>query len=239
MSQQNRHLRKLVYSLLIIHSLIQACLTASFSSKNLKIFCFGDSLTSGSSPPLLESFPYAPHLQNELRKQTDNDDLLVRWKGFPGWTSSDLLLGGGLSMTLDQIQLKTGSHVDLVIIIAGTNDLAYEKDADVIFNNIKKIHQIAHEKSIPTLSFGIPDSSWQQQSVETALLRKDVNHKLYQWSKNNENDSLVHYKPFPIEQFDRSSGFWAPDGLHFSPLGYEHLGTSMAPAVISLLSRLN
>lgn len=201
-----------------------------------KVFCFGDSLTSGSSPPLVESFPYGPHLEKTLRTENGKEDLMVRWKGYPGWTASNLSQEGNLGALLDDIQFKTGTHVDLVIILAGTNDLAYETNPDTIFRDIKAIHEIAHDRSIHTLAIGVPDSAWQRQSVETANVAKEVNAKLQEWSI--VNTVPVDFEPFPIGKFDPSNGLWAPDGLHFSPQGYKYLGENIAPKVTEIFSRM-
>lgn len=201
-----------------------------------KVFCFGDSLTSGSSPPFVESFPYGPHLEKAIRTASGKEDSMVRWKGYPGWTASNLLQEGGLGALLDDIQFKTGTHVDLVIILAGTNDLAYEKNPDIVFKDIKSIHDVAHGRNIHTLAIGVPDSAWQQQSVETANVAREVNAKLQEWSDTHSD--LVDYEPFPIAKFDPNSGYWAPDGLHFSPQGYQYLGENIAPKVTTILSNI-
>jgi len=42
------------------------------------IFCYGDSLTHGSSsPPTFSSFPIGPHLERELNQSIDNVTLLI------------------------------------------------------------------------------------------------------------------------------------------------------------------
>jgi len=62
-----------------------------------KGFCYGDSLTSGTSPLLINQvFPYAKHFQEKLRTIPGLESSIVGWKGCPGWTSSALLSEGGL-----------------------------------------------------------------------------------------------------------------------------------------------
>lgn len=225
-------MRRMYFVFLINAMMIQASV-ACFA----KVFCFGDSLTSGSSPPLIESFPYGPHLEREIRNLSGKQDTMVRWKGYPGWTASNLSQEGGLGAILDDIQSKTGTNVDLVVILAGTNDLAYETNPDTIFNSIKAIHEIAHNRNIHTLALGVPDSAWQRQSVETAKVASEVNMKLQEWSGAISVPS--DFEPFPIQTFDPSSGYWAPDGLHFSPQGYQYLGERVAPKVTTMLSNIH
>lgn len=199
-----------------------------------KVFCFGDSLTAGSSPPLPQEFPYAINLEDKLR--TDYPDVLgsalVRWKGFPGWTSKTLLDGGGLGSTLDKVQSSVGK-VDLAIILAGSNDLAYDSDADGIFNTISQIHSIAHGRNVKTIALSIPPSSWQEMSQEARETAEKVNEKLKKMSASESG--LCTFVPFPISYVDKSSGLWCSDGLHFSPEGYRFIGERLAPIVAEVL----
>ncbi|CAM9822737.1 unnamed protein product, partial [Heterosigma akashiwo] len=139
-----------------------------------KIFCFGDSLTAGTRTSL-----YAPHLEQKLRNNYAYGcgSAMVRFKGYPGWTTKTLFEGGGLGSTLDKVESAAGK-VDLAIILAGTNDLAYDSDADSIFNTLRKIHGVAHSRQIKTIAVGIPPSAWQQQSSVAREVAGKVNAKL-------------------------------------------------------------
>jgi len=71
---------------------------------DIRIFCYGDSLTAGVSPPdRTILFPYATYLQSALLNTTNNDTKTeeethqIRYKyssvdhiGFPGWMSNEL-----------------------------------------------------------------------------------------------------------------------------------------------------
>jgi hypothetical protein len=84
-----------------------------------KVFCYGDSLTAGTSPPLNQEFPYAKHLQEKLRTMPGLESSIVRWKGYPGWTSSALLSEGGLPALLDNIHASAGT-LDLIESISAS-----------------------------------------------------------------------------------------------------------------------
>ena len=224
----------LIFSICIFlsHSLRRSFCHAMVISSP-KVFCFGDSLTAGSSPPLTEDFPYSKHLQEKLRTAPRLESSVVRWRGYPGWTASALLNEGGLPTLLDNIHASAGT-LDLVIILAGTNDLAYESDFQKILDSIIGIHNIVHEKGAMTLALGIPPSGWQAQSISAKNVAATTNSALESWAKGNEK---VLYCPFPIQNFDRNNGFWCPDGLHFTPDGYKHIGESLAPIVADVLHR--
>eukprot|EP00547_Thalassionema_nitzschioides_P000453 CAMPEP_0194204968 /NCGR_PEP_ID=MMETSP0156-20130528/4349_1 /TAXON_ID=33649 /ORGANISM="Thalassionema nitzschioides, Strain L26-B" /LENGTH=207 /DNA_ID=CAMNT_0038931115 /DNA_START=165 /DNA_END=788 /DNA_ORIENTATION=- len=204
------------------------------ASTTKKIFCFGDSLTAGTSPPFFEEFSYAKHLEEKLRTEPGLETSLVRWKGYPGWTSSTLLQDGGLPGIIDKIRESAG-NLDLVIILAGTNDLAYGTDCQIILNSITGMHDIVHAKGGKTIALSIPPSGWQAKSNSARSLANSVNDKLESWAKENDKTTFT---PFPIQEFDRNSGFWSPDGLHFSPDGYQKIGESLTPIVANILKEI-
>lgn len=235
--------------------------TAAARSKNgsllpKRVFCFGDSLTAGTSPPERSLFPYAKHLSEALAKLPVHDEEpapKVEWKGFPGWTSSSLLTDAGFEGLLDLTQkqrleelkqvsgngetLSSSSSIppfDLVVILAGTNDLAYASESEPIFESIKGIHEAALKRGCQTIALGIPTSGWQSQSESARALAGAVNKQLAYWAEAGGSPKTT-FVPFPIQSFDRSSGLWSPDGLHFSPSGYELVGKSLAPIVANIL----
>ena len=215
-----------------------------------RVFCFGDSLTAGTSPPTHDLYPYARYLENALTSREGKPEITVGWKGFPGWTSSLLLTDAGFSDILNNAKRKRTSEessqtqidqglppFDLVIILAGTNDLAYSIEADPIFEDIKSIHNLALDKGCAhTLALGIPPSGWQERSEQARDMAASVNEQLESWATTTNEQPTTTYLPFPIQTYDRTSDLWSPDGLHFSEKGYELLGNSLAPIVDEILS---
>jgi hypothetical protein len=53
---------------------------------------------------------------------------------------------------------QTNSNFKCVIILGGTNDLAYKLTGEVIFQNLKAIHQFFLDKGIPTVCVTIPEN---------------------------------------------------------------------------------
>ena len=216
-----------------------------------RVFCYGDSLTAGTSPPTHHLYPYGPYLEEALTKSSDSE-ISVKWKGFPGWTSISLLQDAGFSDMLETAKrdrnkiLEESNPIeeelppfDLVIILAGTNDLAHGYTSDEIFESVTGIHELALQKGCPkTLALGIPPSGWQAHSKDARTLAASVNQKLEAWVayKQQSTAATSYYLPFPIETFDRSSDLWSPDTLHFSEAGYRYLGTELAPTVAEILS---
>ena len=139
----------------ILHGHSTPYATTSTVEQKIKIFCFGDSLTAGMSPPLKTFFPYGPHLQNAFSEET-NQAVVVTHSGFPGWTSIQLLpelqaaLSGYPSQHQQQQQQQQQQqpasssslpsqlpsllatpqsgyppNYGLILLLAGTNDLAW------------------------------------------------------------------------------------------------------------------
>ena len=121
----------------------------------------------------------------------------------------------------------------------------------MIFSNIQGIHKIAHSYGCKTIALGIPPSGWQLQDLnKVGNIADEVNEKLQSWCCDNDVDgssstasssscccsTMVTYVPFPIKEFDRDSGLWAPDGLHLSPEGYKTIGVSLSPIIANILN---
>jgi lysophospholipase L1-like esterase len=160
-----------------------------------KILCFGDSLTAGTSPPNAEYFPYAPYLEQAL-KDRGLENVVVRHRGMPGWTTQQMLqdLDGertGLrSAIIGAVKQDPVNALSLVILLAGTNDMAHRSTADEIANNVRTLHQVSYENGVPrTLAIGIPPSGYQSQVPSARLLS--------QWKLTINWNSLFRKKSRP------------------------------------------
>uniref|UniRef100_A0A7S2L5P2 SGNH hydrolase-type esterase domain-containing protein n=1 Tax=Leptocylindrus danicus TaxID=163516 RepID=A0A7S2L5P2_9STRA len=220
----------------------------SSTTTTKKIFCYGDSLTAGTTPTDLVLHPYAPHLETALNEMVvdANTNIQVRWKGLPGWTASNMLEYQnapdiGLKTFLNKFASNddsSSSQLDFVVILAGTNDIGQafasqqqdklnvEQTAQDIASSIIALHELAHEEGIPTLAIAIPPSGF-QHAVSTANdLGDQTNAILEEWCSKK----LMGFFEFP---FGWSAGDerWAPDGLHLSEEGYRQVGAFLAPMV--------
>ena len=206
-----------------------------------RILCFGDSLTAGTSPPNAEYFPYATYLEQAL-KDRGLENVVVRHRGMPGWTTQQMLkdLDGertGLrSAIIGAVKQDPVNALSLVILLAGTNDMAHGSSADQIASNVRRLHDVSYENGVPrTLAIGIPPSGYQSQVPSAAALAADINGKLEQFVSEEVKASYIA-SPFP---FERGGKNWAPDTLHFSPRGYQVLAECLAPVVEQILDSLN
>mmetsp|Transcript_10514 Transcript_10514/g.14746 ORF Transcript_10514/g.14746 Transcript_10514/m.14746 type:complete len:278 (-) Transcript_10514:302-1135(-) len=225
--------------------------TGASTQPPLRVFCYGDSLTAGTSPPLLELFPYATHLEHAISGASHGSSssssplppVQIRWRGLPGWTATNLkesIDDGqiGLRTTLRTIKQPS---ISLVILLAGTNDLAYAQRASDVSDAIIDMHKMCHEEGVPrTIAVGIPQSAWQAQSSSAADMAAEINNSIEKFCEETRNRSgtngrISTYAPFPF-QYQAGDAKFAFDGLHFTPEGYEALGLGLVPTVTSVLS---
>lgn len=212
------------------------------SMQQKKVFCYGDSLTAGTSPPLAELHPYGPHLESELKRLVPDLSPVVRWSGYPGWTATAMAEGStldgpsGLRTFLRNIDAKTGSPASLCVILAGTNDLTYEVEAQPILDAIVSLHRACHGEGVRTAAVGIPPSAWQRQSSDAANMAATINDQLEEWCESSsEARGMATYIACPISASSVGNELWCSDGLHFSPAGFKALGEGLAPSIAKIL----
>jgi len=220
---------------LCVMSKSKSFVAEALSTDSKRILCYGDSLTAGTSPPLFDNFPYAPHLERVLKNQY-MEKAVVRHRGLPGWTSKQMVVevNGETAGLRTAIKAVKDPPLALVIILAGTNDLGYEKSATPILDSIISLHLTCYDEGIAkTLAIGIPPSGYQSVSTDAAALAKEVNRGLSEFCEARPDQAV--YTPFPFDYVQGGEN-WSPDGLHFSAKGYEALGESLAPTVAKVLS---
>ena len=202
--------------------------TAVLAAPPLRVLCYGDSLTAGTSPPHDALYPYAPVLENAI-----GSSVLVRHRGLPGATAAAMLQ----CVDDEQRGLRSLLHKtspSLAIILAGTNDLGYHSESAPIVTSLRGLHELSHALSVSTLVVGIPPSAYQAMHSEAAELANQVNRELRAWCEGCEA-GLCAYVDHPISSWSRADERWAPDGLHFSPAGYAVVGKGLAGVVVERL----
>lgn len=224
------------------------------------VYCFGDSLTAGYAPPGNDLYPYAKDLQKALRSLAPSGSpaASVSWNGLVAWTALDMGTKANFEIylgdkkkdrqkTIDDDKNENGSSLnekfpppfDLVVVLAGTNDLKYSDNSDDIFQSIQTLHEMIRKLGTPTIALGIPPIGllprwWPIHLEATLSLIHDVNEKLRSWAESTENPKTTFVR-FPIQTVDQSSGLWNPDEMHLSKNGYELVGKSLAPIVAKIL----
>ena len=163
---------------------------------------------------------------------------------------------------LDSLQSRWGSGIahlasqaDLVVIMAGTNDLAFA-DGKHIFKSLHGLHMACHRLGVATVALGIPDSGGRsiKRLVERQIpaQRREANSLLASWAKGTntvegtpiKGTNLLTPEVFvnsvalmPFGPQSRNAGYWETDGVHFTAAGAKVLGYRLAEVLRPLILR--
>lgn len=204
-----------------------------------RVLCYGDSNTAGFCANGNHFSPYGRSLMKALSASGCVTE--VAFCGLNGLTGEDMAtkmtspairdVVGHTGKGLVQILNDEGQQ-DLVIIMAGTNDLGKGTSPEAIIQYIQQLHSACHEWMIPTIALSPP-------TVLTGFARS-MRPKLTAMIQ-----SYAHRTPGVVAYFDverllprsEAGGYWEPDELHFSPAGSHELGMRLAPTVLEQLKR--
>lgn len=219
-----------------VTTLTASAMSSKPSLQQHRVFAFGDSLTAGTSGN--ELYPYAPYLESAIhaREALNRKEVIVRHRGLPGWTAKEMLNNlddgrAGLRAAIRNIQ---NPPLELVIILAGTNDMGYGFSEKEITENVLKLHRVCFDEGIPrTIAIGIPPSGYQSVNADAANLANIINSNIETFCKANPERATFY--PFPF-QFEKDGENWDADTLHFSQKGYETLGKSLVDVVLQSLN---
>ena len=206
--------------------------TAAGDSRKSKrrIFCYGDSLTAGYVPSTGEFFPYAKVLQEYL--DIMHAHVEVDYKGLSGWRAEDLVKGDGTLQKRLESGQRDAEPVDMVIILAGTNDLG-KADDEKIFKSVWKIHSICHKENVATIAISVPSSIIQKNSPSLAQTRANLNNSIKSQCRLLSQCTYVEC-PVVYTQETKETLF-SFDGLHFTKEGYSQLAKRLVPVVLRAL----
>jgi len=212
-----------------------------------KVLLYGDSLTAGYYDDGDKFAPYGLWLAESLAADLD----IEVWScGLSGRTAEEMASGAcrGRSITdvvkrkgqgLEYIFRQPGADFDLVLLMAGTNDLAKSEDTEEMFEFIRALHRLCHAVGgARTVALAVPPNRPCLRDANYCKDWKALNSKLGAWARGvgAEEGVALFVETADLVPYDIGSELWEDDGLHFSPAGSERLGRSLAPLLASLLS---
>jgi lysophospholipase L1-like esterase len=219
---------------------------------NKNILCYGDSLTAGYSHDGTVFTPYSIEIDIACSGTVDTN-------GMSGWTTEDMLQqmdstycsdfcgrdGQGLRTLVNK------KPYDWVLLLAGTNDLGTDVEADEAFSNICGLIDVCVEagvKSIGVMTVPACGIEWKLKYLqeERAKLNQFIlnlpNIDKYAAGTGCCNSVIV-----PIEitgilpngeehTFDdpNVAALWDSDHLHFSEQGSRRLGQHLVSAILQV-----
>ena len=210
------------------------------STSKIHILCYGDSLTAGFCLRGFKFIPYATTLQAKLSSLGLNN-ISIDHFGLSGWTTQQLLknkdkdnltdFAGNTAPGLSKAFQR--QSYDLLILMAGTNDLGYGFTNEDIFDNLQALTQIALKVNTAVLNLGIPDSGYIFSNINVRVKRDQINEKLANSAKVHD---LLTYADPPITYNEETEEF-DEDTLHFSELGYQRFGERLGDIVLKILQK--
>ncbi|KAK1636653.1 GDSL-like Lipase/Acylhydrolase [Colletotrichum phormii] len=191
--------------------------------KTLRIFCFGDSLTAGYSSYGAVYHPYSIALTKLLAMYLPDTQIVATDNGMPG----DVVSQGAFAQRFESEMSQT--QYDWVVILGGTNDLAYDVPPDRIFDSLRRVYDSAIAKGSKVLALTVPECSAKNEKLD-ARRRQLNNIIISHQSPNYHAFDLNPRIPYHALTERECKRYW-DDGLHLTPAGYDWMGAHIAEAL--------
>lgn len=195
-------------------------------SPNIRILCFGDSLTAGVKKKGDHLHPYSKTLKKLFdkhlsRKRSSKPSVRIQTEGIPGERAH-----GGMKKRLYGL-MNSNVTYDWVIILAGTNDLSFILKKPAIAPNITavlealiQLHDLSHAFLARTIAISIPPRQCEKNSQCKSYTenRHYLNNELRVYSKARKGKTFY----VDIEKEMSTDKYWS-DERHFTDLGYDRI----------------
>jgi lysophospholipase L1-like esterase len=182
------------------------------------ILCLGDSLTAGYIDGVATA-PYTDRCAERL--ESLGAKVLLTNAGVPGELSSQM---GKRLLS----ELRHGPRYDIVLILAGTNDILRKHPPDRTAAMVSQLHQIAWDAGVRTGVMSIPPVCL-VGSTQLALLeeyRTKINRKLKELAVMNRHRTVFIDVAALVPL--SNPALWSSDGVHLTRAGYETIGNFIA-----------
>eukprot|EP00446_Apocalathium_sp_SHHI-4_P022023 CAMPEP_0177268726 /NCGR_PEP_ID=MMETSP0367-20130122/63967_1 /TAXON_ID=447022 ORGANISM="Scrippsiella hangoei-like, Strain SHHI-4" /NCGR_SAMPLE_ID=MMETSP0367 /ASSEMBLY_ACC=CAM_ASM_000362 /LENGTH=330 /DNA_ID=CAMNT_0018724373 /DNA_START=8 /DNA_END=997 /DNA_ORIENTATION=+ len=203
-----------------------------------RVLCYGDSLTAGfaSSGTFFE--PYGRAMAEGLAAVGVQCEVSIC--GLSGKTAREMVAtaetslvdivgnrGKGLARAIDE-----DGPFDLVLIMAGTNDMGLGYQDSYVLQDLKVLHRVCHDRGVPTVALAPPPAPCGGSG-------REVQRRRFLYSLR----ATLLRTPGTVAVVDPAdlvaaacSQLWEPDGLHFSPQGSRQFGHGLAELVAERLA---
>jgi len=211
------------------------------STSPLRILTFGASLIRGHTDGGLRATPFAPWMQKRLlEKWPDKEENDVRFtvNGVSGSMATLWYKRRMEEVYEDYETTSTAPLFDWVVLLGGTNDLAYNKPPGDIFDALTTVFNIPLENGAKILLCTVPECAVRHHLLDKN--RDELNTLIRESSQERGGLEGVYvfdlckkipYHAMPEEE---RREIW-DDGLHFTPKGYERFGELVAERLAEII----
>ena len=195
------------------------------------IVAIGDSTTAGT-PGFKSPLEAPPDGAGNVESQ------YAHWLGVihGGWRVLNRGINGERS---DEIRARFDRDVlqaspDLVVVIAGVNDIYQGRTADAVERELEGIYAAAHAAAIPVVAGSI--LPYNTASADENRRMHDLNRWIREYASRHAGVSFCDTRAAVAapESPDRLGS--SPDGLHPSPDGYKRMALALEPVVAAVLA---
>ncbi|KAL8652389.1 MAG: hypothetical protein Q9226_004292 [Calogaya cf. arnoldii] len=201
-------------------------------AQEIRVLCFGASITAGWYNSGLQRHPYAIRLKDRLRKALPSYNVEVDIDG----QSGDRVVGGEYLSRLEPYFNVIGGKkgkIDWLVFQAGGNDLLSGEEPAAICEAMKKLWQISLQGSTKVMALTVTDTEDQRPETRESYTKLNEMIKSYQQEGFFVADvfSKIRYSEMSEEM---RKIVW-DDGLHFKPAGYDMMGDVVADRLLEVL----
>ncbi|KAI0526024.1 GDSL-like Lipase/Acylhydrolase [Xylaria bambusicola] len=192
----------------------------------LRILCFGNSLTRGY--PV--EHPYARKLASKIEQAFPGRKVEYVVDGLPG----DLVTIGNYIPRMQSNWAEGKKPFDWTIVLGGTNDLGWGREADKIIEGLEKSWDIPLSKGGKVMALTIPETKGIFPDITEK--RTIINDAIRIYDRENYFHFDLH-KELPYHSLspeDRAK-YWNPDGVHLKAAGYDRMGEMIGDALVQIL----
>lgn len=137
-----------------------------------------------------------------------------------------------------QVILAEQDPFDVVLILAGTNDLGMGYESEIVVESIKKLHHTCHERGIRTVALSLPPNVACERSPAYKEKWRTVNRALLDWSRDWRDRVALFVDTSEMVPLDAEGVYYNIDRLHFSAQGAERFGIELAHLLGPILSAI-
>mmetsp|Transcript_175272 Transcript_175272/g.562149 ORF Transcript_175272/g.562149 Transcript_175272/m.562149 type:complete len:434 (-) Transcript_175272:427-1728(-) len=211
-----------------------------------RVLCYGDSLTVGFFDQGRQYEPYGEQLADSLSSALGGAAVEVIVCGQSGHTVAEMVsnldsqaiedVGSRVSKGLRRVLSEQSRRIDLVAIMAGTNDLGHDFKIPGILEDLVRLHGACHTLGVPTVALAPPPARRAGAGTSFEKARLQLVRMTAAWAQNSAGVAAF-VSPGDLVPASQGS-LWDPDGLHLAPSGSRQLGQRLSQVVAPVLLRL-